>query len=87
MARKTKTETTTTPSVKPASKQDQVLALLRRQQGASVAEISEVTGWATHSVRGFMSGALKRRLKVDVVSEKVAGSERRYFVAPIKLVQ
>lgn len=85
MARKTKTEKTTTPSAKPASKQDRVLVLLRRQQGASIAEISEVTGWAAHSVRGFMSGALKRRLKVGVISEKAEGGERRYFVAPIKL--
>lgn len=85
MARKTKTEKTTKPSAKPASKQDQVLTLLRRQQGASIVEISEITGWATHSVRGFMSGALKRRLKVDVISEKAEAGDRRYFVAPIKL--
>lgn len=76
---------------KPASpaskgtKQDQVLALLRRPNGASVAEIVEATDWQPHSVRGFMSGALKRRLGIDVVSNKDAKTgERRYHVAAIK---
>lgn len=72
----------------PASKgtkQGQVLALLRRPSGASVAEIVEITDWQPHSVRGFMSGALKKRLQIDVVSDKDAKTgERRYHVAAIK---
>ena len=66
------------------SKQNVVLALLRRQQGASIAEIMEATGWQAHSVRGFMSGGLKRRLKITVISEKSESGERRYHVAPLK---
>lgn len=73
------------PSGVKSTKQDQVLALLRRANGASIAEIIEATDWQPHSVRGFMSGALKKRLRIDVVSEKDATTgERRYHVAAIK---
>lgn len=81
MAKSTKT---TSPTEKSVSKQDQVLALLRRQDGASIAEMCAATGWQPHSARGFLSGALKKRLKIDVVSEKSEAGERRYFVAAIK---
>ncbi|MEO7223731.1 MAG: DUF3489 domain-containing protein [Devosia sp.] len=75
-----------TQTAKVISKQDAVLALLRRPTGASIAEIIEATDWQAHSVRGFMSGALKRRLRIDVVSEKDAESgERRYHVAPLRV--
>jgi hypothetical protein len=67
------------------SKQDQILALLRRQNGASIAEIIAATDWQPHSVRGFLAGAVKKRLRIDVVSEKGADGVRRYFVAPLKL--
>ena len=84
MAKSTKTTKTTPPTEKPVSKQDRVLALLRRQDGASIAEICETTGWQAHSARGFLSGTLKKRLKIDVISEKNTTGERRYFVAAIK---
>ena len=64
------------------SKQDVVLALLRRPQGASVPEMVAATNWQPHSVRGFMSGALKKRLGLEVTSEKDEKGERRYQVAP-----
>ncbi|MEO7222518.1 MAG: DUF3489 domain-containing protein [Devosia sp.] len=73
------------PKAAKVSKQDAVIALLRRPTGASIAEIIEATDWQPHSVRGFMSGALKRRLKIAVVSAKDAESgERRYHVAALK---
>ncbi len=66
------------------SKQDIVIALLRRGNGASVEEMMAATDWQAHSVRGFMSGALKKRLGLEVVSEKDAKTgERRYYVAAI----
>lgn len=52
----------TAPAAKRASKQDTVIAMLRQQNGASIAEICKATGWLPHSARGFMSGALKKRL-------------------------
>jgi hypothetical protein len=69
---------------KPTSKQDQVLSLLRRQDGASIDEIVAATDWQPHSVRGFLSGAVKRRLGIDVISEKGADGIRRYHVAALK---
>ncbi len=85
-ARSRKSTAPKKPEPKPAKvrKQDAVLALLRRPTGASIAEIIKATDWQPHSVRGFMSGALKKRLKIDVVSEKDAESgERRYHVAAL----
>ena len=67
-----------------ASKQDQVLALLRRQNGASIDEIVAATDWQPHSVRGFLSGAVKMRLGIEVISEKGADGVRRYHVAALK---
>ena len=86
IARKTTKSASRTKTSQPkTSKQDQVLAMLRRANGASIDEIVAATDWQPHSVRGFMSGALKKRLKIDVVSEKIAETgERRYHVAAIK---
>ena len=64
------------------SKQDVVLALLRRPEGASVPEMVAATDWQPHSVRGFMSGALKKRLGLEVTSEKDEKGERRYHASP-----
>ena len=72
-------------STERETKQDAVLKLLRRPQGASVDEIVEATDWQTHSVRGFFAGALKKRLGLDVVSEKDAKTGvRHYHVAALK---
>lgn len=67
------------------SKQATVIALLRRANGASVEEMMAATDWQAHSVRGFLSGALKRRLQLEVVSEKDPKTgERRYHMAAVK---
>ena len=53
------------------TKQGKVLAMLRRSEGATVAQIAEATGWAPHTVRGFFAG-LKKRLGIAVdVLERV----------------
>ena len=69
--------------VPKTTKQSVVLGMLRRREGASLEEMMAATDWQAHSVRGFMSGALKKRLKLEVVSEE--DGERRHFVgaAPI----
>jgi hypothetical protein len=72
------------PPAEKVSKQDQVLALLRRQDGASIEEIIAATYWQPNSVRGFLSGAVKKRLGIGVVSEKGADGVRRYHVAALK---
>ena len=71
-------------STTAVTKQSIVLTMLRRANGASIAEIIEATGWQPHSVRGFMSGALMKRLSIDVISEKGEDGVRRYYVAPLK---
>ena len=60
------------------SKQDQVIALLRRPEGATLAQIGEATGWAPHTCRGVLAGALKKRLGLTVTSTKEAGGQRVY---------
>ena len=61
------------PKTRDGSKQAQVIAMLRRKQGATIAQIVEACGWRPHSVRGFFAGALKKRLGLSVTSEKVEG--------------
>ncbi|WP_420850148.1 DUF3489 domain-containing protein [Rhodobaculum claviforme] len=55
------------------TRQAQIIALLQRPEGAATAEIVVETGWAAHSVRGMVSGTLKKKLGLPVISEKVAG--------------
>ena len=61
-----------TSSAKPParSKQAQVIGLLQRPQGATIDEIARVMGWQRHTVRGLISGALKKKLGLQVISEK-----------------
>jgi len=80
---RTKTNNTESPSTsqRKASKSDQVLVLLRRKQGASVEEIQKVSGWQAHSVRGYLSGTVKKRLGLKLNSSKSPNGERRYAIA------
>jgi len=64
---------TLTPTPRSGTKQAQVVALLQRPEGASIAEIVEMTGWLPHTTRGVISGALKKKLSLPVASEKIQG--------------
>jgi hypothetical protein len=55
---------------KCASKQDAVIAMLRRPEGATVDEVASATGWQRHTVRGVFSGTLKKKLGLTLVSAK-----------------
>ena len=68
------------PRARANSKQALVIEMLRRPEGATVAQIMEATGWQAHTVRGTLAGALKKRLGLVVISNKTAGSERVYRV-------
>ena len=63
------------------TKQARLIAMLRRKQGATIAQIVEATGWRPHTIRGAFAGALKKKLGLAVTSEKV-GSERVYRLPP-----
>ena len=68
--------TTDTPkpvAIRAGTKQAQIIALLQRPEGASIAEIVEATSWQAHTARGAISGALKKKLGLPVTSEKVEG--------------
>lgn len=65
------------------SRQDAVLALLRRPVGATLVEIMALTGWQKHSVRGFISGAVKKKLGFAVESHKIDG-DRTYRIVEAK---
>ena len=62
------------------SKAAKVLSLLRRPDGASLKELMKATGWLAHSVRGFLSGAVAKRMGLKLVSVKSESGERRYSV-------
>ena len=55
---------------KRPSKQDAVIAMLRRPEGATVDEVARATGWQRHTVRGVFSGTLKKKLGLSVPSPK-----------------
>lgn len=71
----------TRPRTRENSKQAQVIAMLRRPEGATVRQIVEATGWQPHTVRGTMAGALKKKLGLSIVSDKPQGGERVYRLA------
>ena len=63
------------------SKSATVLRLLQRKRGATIGELQNATGWQAHSVRGFLSGTVKKRMSLHVTSEKGADGVRRYLIA------
>ena len=62
------------------SKQATIIAMLRRPEGATVAQICVCTGWQAHTVRGTFAGAFKKKLGLTITSAKPDGGERCYHV-------
>ena len=62
------------------SKQSRVIAMLQSPTGATIAAMMKATGWQQHSVRGFLAGVVRKRLKLKLNSKKVDGS-RVYQIA------
>ena len=76
-----RTRARTKSSVERRTKQQICLDLLNRPQGANVKELQATTGWKQHSVRGFLAGAVKKKLGLALVSEKPDASPRRYRIS------
>ena len=81
----------TTPSTTPTpvqapratrggTKQAVLIELLKRPDGATLPQMTEATGWQVHTVRGAMAGALKKKLGLEITSEKQPGSDRIYRI-------
>jgi hypothetical protein len=60
-------------NIRAGTKQAQIIALLQRPEGAAITEIVAETGWMAHSVRGLISGALKKKLGLPIAAEKLDG--------------
>ena len=71
----------TTPATREGTKQATLIGLLRRAEGATLGQMVEATGWQSHTVRGTLAGALKKKLGLTIVSAKTAGAERTYRIA------
>jgi hypothetical protein len=85
---KTKRRDTARPGAKGApnnvaregSKKAEVLGLMRRSKGATLVEIIKLTGWQAHTVRGFVSGTLIKKLGLKVESFRSEENERTYRI-------
>ncbi len=70
---------TSTPSTpRTGTKQARLIEMLSAPGGATIAEISDATGWQAHSVRGAISGTLRKKLGLEVITEREAGRGRIY---------
>lgn len=69
-------------SIRAGTKQAQIIAMLQRPEGASIAEIVEATSWQAHTTRGAISGALKKKLGLPIKAEKVEGRGMCYRLPP-----
>ena len=67
-------------SARDGSKAARVLDLLKRPGGATSKELMKATGWQPHSVRGFLSGTIRKKMGLDVTSTKGEDGERSYSV-------
>ena len=71
---------TTERKMRKGTKQALVIEMLRRPDGATIVEIVEATHWTSHSVRGFLAGAIKKKLGLSITSEKEEARGRVYRI-------
>ena len=81
-AKKPPKSATKAKSARDGSKAGKVLDLLKRPDGATAKELMKATGWQPHSIRGFLSGTVSKKMGLAVVSTKGEDGERTYSVKP-----
>ncbi|WP_428544095.1 DUF3489 domain-containing protein [Profundibacter sp.] len=69
------------PKPRAGTKQAMLIEMLEAPDGATIAEIAKATNWQSHTIRGAISGTLKKRLGLAITSEKVEGRGRTYKIA------
>ena len=67
-------------TTREGTKQAVLIDLLKRPEGATLPQMTEATGWQVHTVRGAMAGALKKKLGLEITSEKQTGTDRIYRI-------
>ena len=77
----------TTKVESETTKSDVVLKKLRTARGVSVAQIRDATGWQAHSVRGFLSAVVKKKLGLNLTSEVGKDGQRKYRVVETAAVE
>jgi len=70
----------TKPAIRKQTKQQTCIDLLCRREGATIEELQAATGWQQHSVRGFLAGAVRKKLGLTLLSEKPDAGLRRYRI-------
>jgi hypothetical protein len=66
-----------------STKQAQFISLLKQPSGVSLPDLMKATGWQAHSIRGFISGTLKKRLTLKVISDTTSDGLRRYRISEV----
>ncbi len=80
-AAKPKAAAKATSTPRAESKQSQLIAMLKQPDGATIVEIAKALDWQQHTVRGAIAGALKKKLGLNIESEKVDDRGRVYRIA------
>lgn len=75
------TSTGSNALARPGTKLERLITLLSKKEGATIGDLAKATGWQAHSVRGAISGTLKKKLGLTVTSAPVEGRGRVYRIA------